>query len=157
LFSGGVFWLLHQRQAHPGYLVIQMVSFGIVGLVLLALSKFALAIPAVVFDDYGVGQAMFRSDKLTQGKWLILASLLAKSLIGGYIAAMFPFWLRAWIWAYVPIPGWVATVASIAGVIVVEPTMFIGFALLYLMNVAGVPWLERSNDPSVRLAQERAV
>jgi len=83
-------------------------------------------------DDCGVGQAVFRSDELTQGKWLILASVLTKSLVGGYLAGMFPFWLTLWIWPYVQLPGWVATAASIAGVTVVEPTMFIGFALLYL-------------------------
>jgi hypothetical protein len=49
-------------------------------------------------DNYRVSQALFRSDELTQGKWLTLAILLAKSLIGGYIAGMFPFWLAGWIW-----------------------------------------------------------
>jgi len=74
---------------------------------------------------------MFRSDELTEGKWLILAVLLAKSLIGGYIAGMFPFWLAGWIWSYVRLPLWSLSVASIAGVTIVEPFMFIGFALLY--------------------------
>ncbi len=78
---------------------------------------------------------MFRSDKLTQGKWLTLAALLAKSLIGGYVAAMCPFWLASLIHATVPLPywfPWILTIASMIAVTLVEPTMFIGFALLYL-------------------------
>jgi hypothetical protein len=77
---------------------------------------------------------MFRSDELTEGKWLTLTVLLAKSLIGGYVAGKCPFWLASWIPPNIPLPSWfpwVLTVASIVGVTVVEPTMFIGFALLY--------------------------
>jgi hypothetical protein len=65
-----------------------------------------------------------------------LAILLAKSLIGGYIAGMFPFWLAGWIWAYVRVPWQFLTIASFAAVTVVEPFMFIGFALLYVRTVA---------------------
>jgi hypothetical protein len=79
---------------------------------------------------------MFRSDELTEGEWLILAILLAKSLIGGYIAGMFPFWLAGWIWAYVRLPWRFLAVASISAVTVVEPFMFIGFALLYIRMAA---------------------
>ena len=78
---------------------------------------------------------MFRSDKLNEGKWPILAALLAKSVIGGYVAAMWPFWLASFIRVAAPLPSWFPwslTVASVIGVTVVEPTMFIGFALLYL-------------------------
>jgi hypothetical protein len=102
-------------------------------------SRFFLAVPAVILDDYRVGQAMFRGDKLTEGKWLTLAALLAKSLIGGYIAGMCPFWLASIIHFSVP-PGswfrWILTIASIIAVTVVEPTMFVGFALLYLKRTA---------------------
>ncbi len=77
---------------------------------------------------------MFVSDQLTEGKWLTLATLLAKSLIGGYIAGICPFWLASKIPANVVLPSWfpwVLIVASIAGVTGVEPPMFVGFALLY--------------------------
>jgi len=87
-------------------------------------------------DNCRIGQAMFRSDELTEGKWLTLAILLAKSLIGGYIAGMIPFWLAGWIWAYVRVPWQFLTVASIAAVTAVEPFMFIGFALLYVRTAA---------------------
>lgn len=135
LLSQGVFWVLHYRQLHLSLFTIEVVSYGSIGLALLMLSRFGLAIPALVVDNYRVGQAMFRSDELTEGKWLTLAVLLSKSLIGGYVAGMLPFWLASWIQTSIVSPAWfrwVLTAASIAGVTVVEPTMFIGFVLLYL-------------------------
>ena len=134
LLSLGIDWVLQQRQVHPTAFAFQVISFGPIGLVLVAFSRFGLAIPAFVMGNCKVGQAMFVSDELTEGKWLTLAVLLAKSLIGGYVAGMCPFWLASWIPANVPLPTWfpwVLIVASIAGVTAVEPTMFIGFALLY--------------------------
>jgi hypothetical protein len=136
LLDGAVFWIFHQRHAHPSFFIIRVVSFLFAGLTLLVLSRFGLALPALILDNCRVGQAMFRSDELTEGKWLILAILLAKSLVGGYVAGMFPFWLAGWIWAYVHLPLRFLTVASIAGVIAVEPFMFIGFALLYIKMTA---------------------
>ncbi len=132
---GLVFWELHKWQMRPSGLVIMVVSYGVVGLLLLVISRFALAVPAVILDDYRVGQAMFRSDELTQEKWPTLAVLLAKSLIGGYVAGMCPFWLASFIHVRGPLPSWfpwTLTLVSIIGVTVVEPPMFIGFALLYL-------------------------
>jgi hypothetical protein len=135
LLSTGVFRVMHRWQMHPTSIVIWVVSYGIAALGLLVLSRFALAVPAVLLDDCRVGQAMFRSDELTQRKWLTLAALLSKSLIGGYVAAMWPFWLASFVRVTAPLPSWfpwVLTLASILGVSVVEPTMFVGFALLYL-------------------------
>jgi hypothetical protein len=114
---------------------IYVLTFGLFGLIALILSRFSLAIPALILDDYSTKRAMFRSDELTRGHWLILAVLLFKSIVGGYIAAMIPFWLARWIPAGINLPSWFSwtlTPASIACVTVVEPIMFIGFALLYL-------------------------
>jgi len=135
LLGSGVFWILHQLQIRPSRLSILVVSYALVGPAVLVLSRFALAIPAVILDDCRVGQAMFRSEELTEGKWPTLAALLAKSIIGSYVAAMCPFWLASLIRFTAPLPSWfpwILTVASIIGVTVVEPTMFVGFALLYL-------------------------
>jgi len=145
LVSTGLLWLVHQRQLHLSRFVIQAVSFGSVGLALLVLSRFGLAIPALVLDDCRVGQAVFRSDELTEGKWLVLAVLLAKSLVGGYVAGMCPFWLASFILGHASSPSWLPwtlIAASIAGVAVVEPTMFIGFALLYSTGVGTLATLE---------------
>jgi hypothetical protein len=134
-----VFWVLHHGHIRQTHFLITVVSFGVLALALLVLSRFALAIPAVILDDCKVGQAMFRSDELTEGKWLILAVLLAKCLVGGYVAAFWPFWLASVIHVTTPLPTWfpwILTVASIIGVTVAEPTMFVGFALLYLKTSA---------------------
>lgn len=116
-----------------------IVSYVASGLGLLLLSRFSLAIPAVILDDCRVGQAMFRSDELTKGKWGVLALLLFKSIVGGYIAGMLPFWLARLLPSSIPLPpgfSWILTAASVSAVCVVEPIMFIGFALLYVKTTA---------------------
>jgi len=130
------------RHLHLGSLSFFIVSLVVSWVLLVVLSRFALAVPAVVLDDYRVGQSMFRSDELTEGKWLVLAALVCKSYIGGYIAGMAPFWLAAQIPNTVALPSWfswVLTATSIAAVTVIEPPMFIGFALLYLRQSATSP------------------
>jgi len=52
---------------------------------------------------------------------------------------MCPFWLASVVRISVSLPSWfpwILTIASIIGVTVVDPTMFIGFALLYLQTSA---------------------
>jgi hypothetical protein len=123
-----------QRQLRTSHIAIQVVWLGFAYGPLLLLSRFGLAMPAIIVDNCRVREAMFRSDELTEGKWLTLAVLLAKSLVGDYFVGMCPFWLASWIPANVPLPfwfPWALTAASIAGVTVVEPTIFIGFVLLY--------------------------
>jgi hypothetical protein len=139
VLGAGVFWILHRLQVHSTGFLIVAVSYGLAGVGLLIASRFFLAVPAVILDNYGVGRAMLRSDELTQGKWLALAALLAKSLIGGYVGGMCPFWLASFVRVSVPLPSWfpwILTIASIIGVTVVEPTMFVGLALLYLKTSA---------------------
>lgn len=139
LLSGGIFWILQYGHVHPGHIAIWALTFGIACLALLLMARFGLAVPALILDDYRVGKAMFRSDELTQGEWLSLAVLLGKSLIGGYLVGMCPFWLASFIPSTSRLPlwfPWILNVASITGVTVVEPMMFIGFALLYLRNAA---------------------
>jgi hypothetical protein len=92
-------------------------------------------VPALILDNYGLKDALRRSAQLTRGKWAILAALLFKSVAGGYIAGMLPFWLARFIPAAVQLPswfGWFLIAASVALVSIVEPLMFIGFALIYL-------------------------
>jgi hypothetical protein len=132
LIMAGVFSILRQVHYHLGSLAIQLLSFGTAGLAMLVFSRFALAIPVLILGNSRAGKAIFRSDELSEGKWTILAVLLSKSLIGGYVAAMFPFWLAGWLWAYVRLPRWFPELASITAVSFVEPFMFVGLALLYL-------------------------
>jgi hypothetical protein len=69
LLGSGVFWL-YQLQEPPTCLAILLFSYALVGPALLVLSQFALAMPAVILDDCRVGQAMFRGEEPTEGKWL---------------------------------------------------------------------------------------
>lgn len=131
LAQGAVIWMASRLHVHGVPSMALWLLLGV--LALLPVSRFGLAIPAVVLDDCGISRSMFRSDELTEGKWLILAALLAKSLIGGYVVGMSPFWLGS----FVPLPftgwfGWVLKALSVAAVSAVEPIMFIGFALMYL-------------------------
>jgi hypothetical protein len=135
LLSMGVFRFLHRLELQTDHLLISLISYICAGLGFLVLARFALAVPALVLHRYPVGKAMFRSDELTQRKWLILAALLAKSLIGSYVAAMCPFWLVANIDFPIVLPDWfpwLLTAASVVCVTAVEPAMFVGFALLYV-------------------------
>lgn len=116
-----------------GYLGTTAVYYVPSILGLLAVTRFGLAMPGVVLDDLDVIPAMFRSDALSEGKWPILASLLAKAIVGGYVAGKLPFWLAELIpGPHVPWFSWTLLAASLAAVTIVEPVMFIGFALLYV-------------------------
>ena len=112
--------------------LLSWIGYGLAAAVMTVPARLNLAIPAVLLDDYPVGRSISLSHELTKGKLLILTALILKSLIGGYVGGMLPFWIRIWLWNLVPIPNWVAVVASLALVAAVEPPMFIGFALLYL-------------------------
>jgi hypothetical protein len=126
-------------------------SLPIYGLTFIALSaaawiisRFGLAIPAVVLDDVGVRQGLIRSYNLTRGRSPILAILLVKSIVGGYVAGTLPFWLAGLIPAGISLPSWFSwllTFVSVAAVAFVEPVMFIGLALLYLKTSEPTPAL----------------
>jgi len=140
LLATAVFWAFDQGHYRYGTFAIWTVSFGSFGLLLLVFSRLGLAVPALVLDNLSVSRAMFRSDELTEGKWAILAILLGKSLIGGYVAGMLPFWIARWAWPDIRVPWWLPPAGSIAAVSLVEPFMFIGFALLYVrMSASSSP------------------
>jgi len=128
LAEGGVIWAYRLHVHSP---VPRLIVYGLVCATLLILSRFGLAIPAAMLDNCRPWQSVFRSDELTEGKWLILVALLTKSVIGGYIAGMIPFWLAGLMKLQLPSP-WILSALSIAAVAAVEPILFIGFTLLYL-------------------------
>ncbi|PYV83278.1 MAG: hypothetical protein DMG93_09190 [Acidobacteria bacterium] len=99
----------------------------------------ALAIPALILDDHSITDSLLISYRLTRCEWRILSVLLFKSIVGGYVAAMLPFWVAREIPPTVNLPWWfpwTLSAASIACVSAVEPVMFIGFSLLYLKKTA---------------------
>ena len=110
-----------------------------VWLIGLVLSHCALAMPAVILDDVSITDSLFLSYKLTRGKFAILAVLLFKGIFVSYVAGWLPFWLARWIPDSVTLPSWfhwLLSGASVLCVTVVEPVMFIGFAMLYLKTTA---------------------
>jgi len=90
LISFAVLWALPRGHIRPLGPAFWLVTYGCMGIALLVFSRFVLAMPALILGDYPVGKAIFRSDELTERKWLVLAVLLLKSLVGGYIAGMLP-------------------------------------------------------------------
>jgi len=130
--SFGVFWFARRVQVHLPDLLFSSLMYGPTVAALVMGARFSLAMPAVLLDDYPIGRSILLSDRLTEGKWLILTVLVLKSLIGGYIGAILPFWIRSWLWGTIQLPHWCAVAGSIGAVAMIEPPMFIGFALLYL-------------------------
>ncbi|MGA2697187.1 MAG: hypothetical protein ABSE92_14080 [Terriglobales bacterium] len=138
LFS--VFARLRLAYRPPAFLAV---FCALIAAFVFVLSRFALNIPAAILDEVPVKQSFSLSYRLTRGKERILASLLAKSIIGGYIGAFLPFWIARWMWPPESLPTSshsTLIAVSILSVSAVEPVMFIGFALLYLrMTVAFQP------------------
>jgi hypothetical protein len=139
LAERGLFWAANRF--HFRGLSVSIVGYILTGLAFLVVARFGLAMPTVILDGYGIAQSMFLSDELTERKWMVLAALLAKSVIGGYVAGMSLFWLASFV--ALPLPAWfhwVLSALSMAAVSAVEPVMFIGFALLYIrMSAARSP------------------
>jgi hypothetical protein len=109
---------------------------------LLALSRFGLAMPAVVLDHRGVSESLFLADTLASGKLARLLALLVESVGGSYVAAVGPFWLAGWLLHGRGLPAWgpwaLWIVAWVGGVLV-QPTLFIGLALLYIRSTHPLP------------------
>jgi len=124
-------------QWRPSGNIWRVTSLVIVLPFLLALSRFGLAMPAVVLDGRRVSEALFLSDALTSGKLAILLALLFESVVGSYLAAIGPFWIAGWVLhgRIVPTWGpWVLWVVAWVGGVLLQPTLLIGLALLYVKS-----------------------
>ncbi len=108
----GAWRVLERAHLRTGHFAFILQSSLVTFAGLLAFSRLVLAVPAVVLDGLKPGQAVFFSDESTEGKGGILALLLSKWLIAGYVAGTPPFSIRIWLWHYVQLPGWAATAAS---------------------------------------------
>jgi len=112
-----------------GWVLSFVLGFG----AMLVVSRFALAIPAVLLDGCSVQKALFLSDELTGGKWSYLAILLSKSIIGGFVVGLLAFRVPRLIWNEIPLSGlYFMRGAFLIGLTLVEPFMFIGFSLMYV-------------------------
>ena len=130
LIAIGIAWLLRLAGGDLNYTTIRVVSVTSIALGLLLFSRFGLAMPALILGNSKVNAAIFQSDKLTEGHWLILGSLLIEAVAGLYLVAFAPFWFAARV-RLAP-PSWVLVALSICGIALVQPHLFIGLALLYV-------------------------
>jgi hypothetical protein len=112
------------------------VAASLAGYVVVAsiLSWFGMAVPLILHGNIGVGAALKRSLKLSNGYEAFLFLLVIESLVGSYVAwyathyclaLVFPVFLRYTVWH-----GWVVYFVSILASAAVQPPMFIGFSLL---------------------------
>lgn len=133
--SQAIYWGVVRALGHAAHGLFWPITYLLQGLGLLVFSRLGLAIPAVTLDDDTVMKALFRSQKLTERRWLILAVLVLKFAVGGYIAAMLPFWLTLWIPQAIPVStwsSWILWMISLAVLTIVEPAFFVGLSLLYV-------------------------
>ena len=118
---------------------------------LLLISRFGLAIPALIVEECSVKQSFFRSDELTEGCWTILAILLLESVGGSYLAYLLPQWLAAVAYAHgfaLPWLSWAAVAVGLLLGVVLQPHMLVGFALLHTRRAAGLkPGSEQIDTP----------
>jgi hypothetical protein len=125
---------------------------GFALLAFLVISRFGLAIPALVLDDCGVAKSIFVSDEMTQGRWACLAVLLVESVGGSYLASVLPFWVAFAVAGNTPVPHWVPWFLdglAIIGAALLVPNMLIGFALLYVRS-------RNSSEPASVLSGQAA-
>jgi hypothetical protein len=126
----GGFFLLFTREALSW--TGRLFEYAITLIVMAAVSRLALAIPIVLHDAVGARDSLFRSDELTEGRWIALFVLVFKSVWGAYILGKLPFWFAGWTSEYFHFRSWFLTLASVTAVALVEPFMFIGFSLMYV-------------------------
>lgn len=101
---------------------------------ILVLSRFVLAVPAIVIDKHEIGAAVFRSDELTEGRWLTLAALLLKNSVMLAVPGAAIYGALLWISGNDAIDEWMMRVCLVPVLIVVEPMFYVGLALLYLQT-----------------------
>jgi hypothetical protein len=71
---GGLFVLFTHQMLGPAG---RMLEFAVTFIILIAFSRLALVIPLVLNEEYGVRDALFRSDEMTEKKWTTLSALIA--------------------------------------------------------------------------------
>ena len=135
----GLAWKFGWRPSGYGW----QIGFVVIALpFLLALSRFGLAMPAVVLGDYRISDSLFFADALTSGKLAALLGLLLESVVGSYLAAVGPFWIAGCLLHGRALPAWgpwVLWVIAWVGGVLLQPTLFVGLALLYVRGTGSAP------------------
>lgn len=112
-----------------------LLGWTIVFLSCLAVTRFGLALPALVREHCGVSRSLARSVELTKGCWTILALLLLESVGGSYLIyqLVIKFVNTPLVHRFAPEElRWAAVVLSLLLGVLLQPHILIGFALLYM-------------------------
>ena len=129
--------LVHARGARSATLNAAYVAmYGTALLSFSVLSRYALAIPALVLENLPFSKSFKRSDRLTEGHMLYLVALIRESVVGGYLTLVAPFWMWNHVFASRVVLTWtiywILRLIGLAASAAVQPVMFIGFAYLYI-------------------------
>ncbi len=115
-----------------------LLGWTIVFLSSLAVTRFGLALPALVRERCGVGRSLGRSVELTEGCWTILALLLLESIGGSYLIYQLVIKLvnTPFVHRFAPEElRWAAVVLSLLLGVLLQPHILVGFALLYIRRL----------------------
>jgi hypothetical protein len=98
-------------------------------------ARFGVAMPAIALGERTVRGALRLSYRRTAGCRAILGLLLLESVGGSYVVYL----ISRWIWAEAyghgftsPWMSWLATSIGLLLGLLIQPHLFVGFALLYL-------------------------
>jgi len=136
-FVVGAYAILRHRFGLPYSASLGLVViWGTIAIGLAVLSRYALAIPALVLENLPFWKCFKRSDELTEGHMLFLAALICESVLGGYVAMSAPFWMWNHVFASRVVLTWtiywILQLIGLAASAAIQPLMFIGFAYLYI-------------------------
>jgi hypothetical protein len=115
--------------------VLMVVGWATVFLVCLVVSRFGLALPALVLEHRNVSRSLARSVELTKGCWTILAVLLLESVGGSYLIyqLVVRFVNTPLVHRFAPEElRCAAVVLSLLLGALLQPHILIGFSLLYI-------------------------
>jgi hypothetical protein len=141
---------LFGRARFPG-LIMAVTAIGYT-LVASVVSRLGMAIPLVLAGEAGVGTALKKSIRLSDGYEAVLCWLVVESMAGSYAAwyavhyglvIVLPPYLRSMEWY-----GWFEYAATILASAAVQPPMFIGFSLLARNNIPVSSILPRPQCPA---------
>jgi nitrate reductase NapE component len=135
LFVAWFFQVTHGRPYYQSTFVLELLAVGTGGIILLVMSRFGVAVPALMLENCGAGRAMFRSDELTEGKWPILAASVSQLLLLGNLSKFVHGWIVHRVAASFLSGSWLPWADGLAWIAlntIASLPFFVGFVLLYL-------------------------
>ena len=125
-------WTCRQLDMPSSARIEALVWFALPVLAGLILTRFALAVPAVIRGGRRTAAALFLSDELTEGKWLLLAAVYFKAAFAAGVVVFLAAWLATIIRTRVEWLFWIGSALKIFLCVPVFMMSFVEFALLYI-------------------------